>query len=197
MNLNNTKLFYVLSCIILGFVILSPTLFAVIPFPEGEKFSELWILGPNRIIESESFDILENQLYSIYLGVTNNMGAVEFYKVYVKLANLSDPLPNRAAGLASPLQPIFEYNLFLEDNEKSEKEIVFSLEDISFEDNICQITKLSVDDHEVPVDKMIAWDELNPGFHCQLIFELWIYDKTTSDFRFQNRSVWIWLNIIR
>ncbi len=184
-----------LSCVILGFIVFLPTLFAVVPLPEGERFSELWLLGSNHMIENGGFNVLNTDPFSVYLGVANNMKAFKFYTVYVKLGNLSDPLPNRAASLPSPLQPIFEYTLFLENGEESEKEIVFSFEDVSFEENICRIYRLSIDEHDVLVDKILVWDELKEGFYCQLIFELWIYNTTTSDFQFHNRSVWFWINL--
>jgi hypothetical protein len=196
-SIDNAKLFYVLSCILLAFIILSPTLLAVVPFPEGEKFSELWLLGSNHMIENEGFVVSTNTSNSVYLGVANNMGSFEFYTVYVKLGSSSDPLPNRAAGLPSPLQPIFEYNLFLKNDEKSEREVVFSFENVAFEGDICRISRLSIDDRDVSVDKIVVRDELSGGFYCQLIFELWIYNATTFDFQFHNRAVWFWLNLNR
>ena len=195
MNLDNTKLFYVLFCTVLGFVIFLPTLFAIITLPSGEDFSELWLLGPNHIIENESFDISTTTPFSVYLGVANKMGALEFYRIYVKLGNLSDPLPNRADGLPSPLQPIFEYNLLLENGEESEREFIFSFEDVLFEENVCRISRLSINGNDVQVDKTVVWDEVNGGFNCPLIFELWIYNITTSDFQFHNRSVWFWITL--
>ena len=148
------------------------------------------------MIENGGFDISQNRLYSIYMGIRNNMGALESYRVYVKLANLSDSLPNRTVGSASPLQPIFEYNLFLKNNEKFEEEIVFSFDDIHFERNVCQVSTISIGDQDIHVNKTVAWDELSQGFYCQLILELWIYDIATSDFQFHNRSVWLWLNLV-
>jgi hypothetical protein len=181
MSVDNAKLFYVLFCTVLGFVIFLPTIFSVLTLPSGEGFSQLWLLGSNHIIGNGDFDV--------------SMGALEFYTVYVKLGNLSDPLPNRAAGLPSPLQPIFEYNLFLKNGEEFEKELVFSFEDVSFEDNICRISRLSIDDHDVQVDKIVVMNQLSGVFSCQLIFELWFYNTTTSNFQFHNRSVWFWVNL--
>ncbi len=195
MNLDDTKLFYFLFCTVLGFVIFLPTLSAIITLPSGEDFSELWLLGPNHIIENESFDISTTTPFSVYLGVANKMGALEFYRIYVKLGNLSDPLPNRADGLPSPLQPIFDYNLLLENGEESEREFIFSFEDVLFEENVCRISRLSINGNDVQVDKTVVWDEVNGGFNCPLIFELWIYNITTSDFQFHNRSVWFWITL--
>jgi hypothetical protein len=195
MNVDNAKLFYVLFCTVLGFVIFLPTIFSVLTLPSGEEFSQLWLLGSNHIIENAALNVSITKPFSVYLGVSNEMDALEFYTVYVKLGNLSDPLPNRAAGLPSPLQPIFEYNLFLKNGEEFEKELVFSFEDVSFEDNICRISRLVIDNHDVQVDKIVFMNQLSGVFSCQLIFELWFYNTTTSSFQFHNRSVWFWVNL--
>ena len=184
-----------ISCIVLGFIILLPAFFALAPFPQGEEFSELWLLDSNHMIENGGFQVSVGKTFSVFLGMGNEMGTLKFYKVYVKLANSSDTLPNRADGSPSPLQPIFELNLFLKNHEEAQEEIISSFEDVSFENNVCKISRIVINNQEVPIDKILVWDENNGGFYCQLIFELWIFDKNTSDFQFHNRSVWFWLNL--
>jgi len=195
MNFGNVKLLYLLSCIALGSIILAPTLYAFIPFPGGDKFSELWLLGSNHLIENGKHEVSANKPFSVYLGVANHMGDLEFYKVHVKLGSLSDPLPDRAAGLPSPLETILERNLFLGDDENSEEEIILSFENMSFDGDTCRISRLSIDDRDVLVNKIVRRDELEGEFYCQLIFELWIYNTTTFNFQFHNRAVWLWLNL--
>jgi len=195
MSVDNAKLLYVLFCTVLGFIIFLPAIFSVIGLSASEEFSQLWLLGPNHIIDNSGFDVSTAKPFSVYVGVSNNMVDLMFYRVHVKLGNLSDPLPNRAAGLPSSLKPIFEYNLFLESGEEIEKELIFSFEDVSFEDNMCHISRLSIDNNDVQVDKIVVMDQLKGGFNCHLIFELWIYNTTTSDFQFHNRSVWFWINL--
>lgn len=195
MNFENAKLLYVLSVVLLGFIILLPSIFAVIPFPEGERFSELWLLGPNRLIESSTFNVSIKQPHTFYLGVGNKLGDLEYYQVYVKLRNQFEALSDTIVGLPSPLEPVFEYNLFMRNNDTWEQAFEFSFEEGYFEENIWHISKLSIDDYDLMVDKIIAWDEENNGFYCQLLFELWIYNTTTSDFQYHNRYVSVWLNM--
>lgn len=195
MNFENAKLVYLGSCIILGLIILAPSLFTFYSFPEGERFSELWLLGSNNLIESGVVDILERESYSLSLGVFNNMKDLKFYKVDVKFRNPSEPLPDSVAGLPSPLESVFEYYFFSRNNETWEDEFRFSFEDILFEDNIFRISRLSINDRDIKVDKIVLWDEKSNGFYCQFFFELWIYDSTISDFQFHNRFVSIWLNL--
>lgn len=197
MNFENVKLVYVFSCVALCLVILSPTLAAVVTFPEGEKFSEMWLLGPGRMTEDYPFNVLEGQAYRIYLGVGNHMGDLEYYVVYVKLRNQTEPSPDTFNGTASSLEPVFEYRVFLLDAEAWEKELWFSFEGVSFEGNFCRISRLSINGYVFSVDKVVVWDEENKGFYVQLFFELWLYNATVARPQFHSRSVGIYLNVTR
>ncbi|MEM2147846.1 MAG: DUF1616 domain-containing protein [Candidatus Bathyarchaeia archaeon] len=195
MNFADVKLAYVFSCIALSLIILSPTLAHVVSWPEGEKFSELWILGPNRMAEGYPFNVSAGMLYRIYLGVGNHLGKSAYYKVYVKLRNQSEPLPNSTAGVPSPLEPIYEFHVFLADNSTWEREISFSFEQVSFNGNVCRIGGLMFDGHYAAVDKGAVWDAERNGFFIQLFFELWLYNADISDFEFHNRYVNLWFNM--
>lgn len=195
MNLEDFKLLYVLSCIALGFVILSPTLAMVVRLPSGERFSELWILGSDHMAEDYPFNVKEKEVYKVYLGIGNHMGSLEYYRVYVKLRNQTEPVPSMVNGTPSTLEPLLEYHAFLSDNETWEKEILFSFEDVSFDGNISKISKLVINDYTLEIDKVAIWDEENHGFYFQLFFELWLYDATAASFEFHNRFVGIRLNM--
>lgn len=197
MNLENVKLFYVSSCVLLAFVILAPTLMAVVSFPEGEKFSELWILGSNRMAEGYPFNVAPGGRYSVLLGVGNYMGDLEYYTVYVKLRNQTESFPNSTAGLPSGLEPVFEYRMFLRNNATWEREVSFSFDEVSFDGDVCRVSAVSVDGRFVGVDKVAVWDAERSGFFYQLFFELWIYDAEASGFAFHSRSVGLWLNMSR
>jgi hypothetical protein len=101
------------------------------------------------------------------------------------------------AGQPSTFKPAYEYRLFLRNNETWEEEFEFSLEDISFEENVGRVSRLSINGHDALVDKTVIWDEAKSGFYCQFLFELWIFNTTTSGFQFHDRSVWFWFNITR
>jgi len=195
MSLEDFKLLYVLSCLSLGLIILSPTLAMVVRLPSGERFSELWILGSEGMAEDYPFNVAEGQAYKVYLGISNHMGGLEYYKVYVKFRNQTEHLPDALNGTPSILDPVLEYRMFLRENEVWEREVLFSFEGISFDGNFCKVSSLVVDGCMLNVDKSAVWDEENHGFYFQLFFELWIYNATVSDFQYHNRFVWIWLNM--
>jgi hypothetical protein len=197
MNLGDVKLVYAFSVVILCLIILSPTLAAFVPFPAGEKFSELWILGPNRMAEGYPFNVSAGELYKVYLGVANHMGDLGYYRVYVKFRNESEPLPNNTAGVPSPLEPVFEYDVFLGNNETWEKELPFSFDDVSFEGDVCRISKVLIGGYAVDVNKVAVWNETSNAFYYQLFFELWLYNATVSGFQFHNRWVGLRFNMSR
>ncbi len=195
MNLGDAKLVYTFSCVILSLIILSPTLAMVVSFPSGEQFSELWILGPNHMTEGYPFNVSPNESYKVYLGVGNQMGDLSYYRVYVKFRNASESFSNSTAGLASAGEPLFEYNLFLRNNETWEKELTFSFRDVSFEGAVCKVSKVSIDDYTVSVNTLAVWNATSNVFYYQLFFELWIYDAASSAFRFHGRCVGLQLNM--
>jgi uncharacterized membrane protein len=194
-NFENLKLFYVLSCIALILIILLPTMAAVVPVAEGEQFSELWLLGPGHTTEDFPSNVVEGGSYRIYLGVGNHMGDLEYYRVYVKLKNQSEPSPDSATGLPSSLEPVFEYNIFLRNNDIWERELSFSFEGVSFEGNVSRVSKILLGGYALDVDKIAVWNETSNGFYYELFFELWAYNAVSDSLQFNNRSVWIWLNV--
>lgn len=195
MDFNHVKSVYTFSCVFLCFIFLLPTLVVTLPPPGEEKFSELWLLGSNHTIEGGSLNVSTATPHTVYLGVANHMNDLEYYKVYVKFRQQNELLPDEAAELGSPLEPIFEYCLFLSNNETWEGEFKFSFEEITFEENIAHVSKLSINGYEVNVDKTVIWDKEGMGFYCQFFYELWIYNSTTLGFQYHNRYVSLWLKL--
>lgn len=194
-SVSDLKLVYVASCVILGLIIVAPTLATVITLPGGERFSELWLLGQNHMAEDYPFNVKADEQYKVYLGLGNHMGDLEYYLLYVKFRNQTESLPDSVNATSSALEPLSEYRLFLSDGDVWEKELSFSLEGITFEGNVCKVSKLVLEGMVLSVDKVATWDSTNQGFYCQLFFELWLYNATLSGFQYHNRFVGIWLNM--
>jgi hypothetical protein len=195
MKLEDYKFIFVAVGLVGVLIFASPALSLVLRLPGGERFSELWVLGPGHMAEDYPFNVRENESYLVYVGVGNHMGSSTYYVVYVKFRNQTEPLPDALNGTPSVLDPLLEYRVFLRDNEVLEREVLFSFEGISFEGNFCRVSSLVVDGCVLNVDKSAVWDEENHGFCFQLFFELWVYNATVSDFQYHNRFVWIWLNM--
>ncbi|MGB9959767.1 MAG: DUF1616 domain-containing protein [Candidatus Bathyarchaeales archaeon] len=173
----------------------SPAIGAFVRLPEGEKFSELWILGPGHVIENYPFNVMVGESYTVYVGVGNHMGASAYYLLCFKLRNQTEPLPNSTAGTPSPLLPLFAYSVFVEDGKTWEQPLTFSLNSVSFEGNRCLIHNLTINGVAFDVGKSVLWDSENNGYFYQLLIELWIYNASSRDFYFHNRFVYFWLNV--
>ena len=196
MNFVNVRRLYMFSCILLCIIFLSPTLAIIVAFPEGEQFSELWILGPTHMMEGYPYNVSPGVNYHVSLGVSNHMGVFEYYLIRVNLRNQSELMQNNLAGISSGLPTVYEYRLFLPNNSTWETEFSFSLEDVSFEGNASRISTIIINGNPVNVGKNTIQDEEDGGFYYELFFELWIYNSTISVFQFHNRSVGFWMNMI-
>jgi uncharacterized membrane protein len=194
-NFKKLRNVYVFSCIGLCLIFLSPTLALIIPLPEGQEFSELWILGPTHIMGDYPFNVSIGSNYHVFLGVGNQMGRLEYYLVKVKLRNQSESMPDSSLGVPSELPATYEYQLFLRDNSTWETEFTFSLRDVSSKGSVGRISTIVINGYALSVDKVATQDESDGGFYYELFFELWIYNATISDFQFHNRYAGFWVRI--
>ncbi len=195
MNLANVRLVYVLLCFGLGLIILSSALMSVVALPSGERFSELWILGPNRLPEDYPFNVRENEPYSVFIDVGNHLGSSTYYLLNVKFRNQDEPLPNSTIGLASPVAPLYEYRLFVADNASSEVSLTFLFSRVSFSGGMAFVGDLIVNGVSFPVSEATSWNTEKNGYYFQLFVELWTYSSVSDEFAYSNRFVSRWVNV--
>jgi uncharacterized membrane protein len=197
MTLNEYRTLFVAVTLALILVAASPTLGFVLTFPGGERFSELWVLGPGHMAEDYPFNVKVNEAYKVFVGVGNNIGSSSYYMVYVKFRNQTEPMPNSTAGTPSSLPALYEYRMFIHDGETWEAPLTFSFRQVSFFENRSLVEALTINDVTFGVDKLASWDLNGTGYYFQLFFELWIYNTESNAFQFHNRAVWLWLNATR
>lgn len=195
MTLDEYRTLFIVATLALILVAASPTLGFVLTFPSGERFSELWVLGPGHMAEGYPFDVKVNETYKVFVGVGNSMGSSCYYMVYVKLRNQTESLPNATAGTPSPLPALYEYRFFVKDSEIWEAPLEFSFSQISIFENRCLVETLTINDVAFRVDKLVTWDLNYTGFYYQLFIELWRYNVESEVFEYHNRFVSRWLNV--
>lgn len=195
MKLEDYKVIFVAVGLIGILLFASPALALVLHLPAGEKFSELYILGPGHMAEDYPFNVTEGLNYLVYVGVGNHMGSSTYYVVYVKFRNETEPLPNAITGTPSLLPPLYEYRMFLRDNETSEFPLNFSFSSVSFSDNQSTVGNLVINGIQHSVSNSVLWDAENSGYYYQVFVELWIYNVESDAFTFHNRFVGRWLNM--
>lgn len=196
MNLNMYRNLFIVVTLVLTLVAAFPVIAIVAPFQVGsERFSELWLLGPDHIAENYPFNVSAGEMYNVFVGVSNHMGSSEYYKVLVKFRSGSLPLSTINSYAASSLSPIYEYQFFVNDEEVWESSMTFGFQDVSVKSDSVSVGNITLDGMVFPVHVTTHWDSEYNGFYFQLLFELWRYDEVSKIFRFHDRFVGIWLNM--
>jgi hypothetical protein len=194
-NLEEYRTLFMVATLGLALVAASPALGVVLPEVGSERFSEFWLLGPDHMAEGYPFSVGAGEEYSVFVGVGNHMGCSKYYRVYVKLGNGSEFLPDIDGGVPSSLSPVYEYRFFVGDSEVWESAVTFGFEDVAVEGDVLSVGKVVLDGEGFPVDASVVWDSEKGGYFLVLFFELWRYDVEYDLFRFDDRFVGLWLNI--
>ena len=195
MNLEEYRGVFIAVSLALILIVTFPTLGMVVPVSKSvEQFSELWLLGPTHMAEGYPFNVGVGGEYSVFVGVGNHMGCSEYYMVYVKFRNQTQPLPDVSDSKPSPLPPLYEFQFFVADGETWESLLTFEILDASVQGDSMFVGNVSINDAAFSVECFSMWDSENNGFYYQLFFELWLYNVTSHSFRYHDRFVGIWLN---
>jgi uncharacterized membrane protein len=197
LKLEEYRLVFIAVGLIGVLLLASPAVARALQLPSGEKFSELYVLGPGHMTEDYPFNVTEGRDCSVYVGVGNHMAASAYYVLYVKFRNQTELLPNSTSATPSPLQPLYEYRFFVADNETWEAPLVFSISEAAFKANQSAVNKIAINNVEFTVNKQAEWDMNSTGFYYQLFMELWIFDPISSSVEFHNRFVGLYLNLTR
>jgi hypothetical protein len=195
LNAEYLRLIYVAICGVLIFIILSPTLVLFVDVPQGEKFSELYVLGQDRTFESIPSDISIGTEYKVIVGIGNHMRDVEYYSVRFKLRNQTDVSNDVQSGGPSSVDAVEDYRFFLANGGVREADFVFAFEDVSISGNVGRVSVLSINSRLFNVNKIANEGNEDKGFLYQMLFELWIFNTTTLNFQFHDRSSWFWVNV--
>jgi len=195
LELDDFRTLFVVTGLILILIAASPAL-SLISLPRsGERFSELWLLGPEHKAENYPSNVQVNEQYSIYVGVGNHLGELAYYAVYVKFRNQTQQLPDFKMSEPSPLPPLYEFRFFLSDGKVWEAPLTFAVENVLLQQNLSLIQNISINGMVFPVNCTSIWDSDRNGFYYQMFFELWLYTMTIRDFQYHNRFVDLWLNM--
>lgn len=194
-SLDDCKLVFIAAGLVGVLVCSVPAASVFVRLPGGERFSELYVLGPGRMAEDYPFTVSAGVDYLVYLGVVDHLGDAAYYEVYLKLRNSSEPLPNATLAEPSPLPVLYTYRVFLSDGQAWEGALSFGFDNVVFEGNVSVVGEVLVNGAVVPVGKVAAWDGENSGYYYQFVVELWLYNGTGRSFGYHNRFVSLWLNM--
>jgi hypothetical protein len=194
-SLDDCRLVFIAVGLVGVLVCSVPAASVFVRLPGGERFSELYVLGPGRMAEDYPFNVSAGASYMVYLGVVDHLGGAAYYEVCVKFRNASESLPNGTSVEPSPLPVLYTYRVFLTDGQAWEGALSFGFDDVVFGENVSLVGKVLVNDAVVGVDKVAVWDGVNNGYYYQFVVELWLYSATSRSFGYHNRFVSLWLNM--
>jgi hypothetical protein len=197
MKLGDYKLIFVAAGLIGALLIASPAIAGAISLPEGEKFSELYLLGPNQMAENYPHNIAVGQNYSVYVSIGNHLGSSASYALFVKLGNQTDQIPNATRGTQSPLQPLYEYRFSIPDGKNWTSLLTFSVPNATIQAANSQINTLQINDVMFNVDKSAIWNSNSTTFTYRLFIELWRYNVQSNSQQFDGRFVSLNLSLTR
>jgi len=172
-----------------------PSLMLFVHLPGGERFSELYVLGPGHMAEGYPSNVGAGVDYSVFLGVGNHLGGSAYYEVVVKMRNATEPLSNATSGVPSPLPMLYAYEVFLAEGRTWEEALVFRFDDVAFGVNVSAVGRIRVNGAWANVNETAVWDDVNSGYYYQVFVELWLYNAPSNSFGFNNRFVSLWLNM--
>jgi hypothetical protein len=200
-DLDDFRPLFIVITGILTLLLASPALSRLLVYPRTEFFTELWLLGPNRKAENYPFNISRNNNYSIFLGVSNRLGYCAYYLVEVKFRNQTQSAPSSLGPPAnrtpSSLPSLYNITAFVVDEGVWERPLTFSL-DYEYDGTLSLVSFSSLTLNGVVLNMnncQAAWNASRRGFYGNLLFELWIYNTTTSSFGYHQRFVDLKLNM--
>jgi hypothetical protein len=195
MKQSDAKTLYIVVTFIIALVLLTPLLSQIVQISRGESFSEIWLLGDGDKAENYPLNLSQGETYNVRLGVRNNKGSLAYYLVYLKMLNRTDPIPNSTQIEPSQTPPTWEWQLTLADGQDISLPVSLTLSDVRFVDSTCRIGGLLIGDKAVRLEKNIQRDSVDNGYFLRILFELWIHDRATDSFEYDNRFVYSWVSI--
>jgi len=196
-NLSEFKIIFVAIGLVGVLLIASPAIASFVQLPGGERFSELYILGPQHTASGYPSALKVGEpTPTLFVGVTNDMGSSQLYSLSFKLANRTDPLPDQTIGSPSPIQQLFNYRMALVDNATKEYPVRLEITNASHSTNQATLNSLEVNGMSFNINKpSLISNDTSRAFYYRFIVELWIYNSETQLFEYNNRFVYLQLQL--
>ncbi len=177
-------------------IVASPALQQLLTLPQTDKLTEFWLLGPNHDTSYPS-NVTSGQNYRLYVDASNHLGALAYYVVEIKFASETQSSPDSFNHTSSTQPVLGSLTLFATENATQELPV-----DVSFQyqldktnASILNMNSITINGQQISSNSTSTINnniEKN-GFFGNLIFELWIYNDTTSSLQYHQRYVNLWL----
>jgi len=174
--------------ILLAFLIVFETAAFVATHPRPQaSFVEIYALGannsPSNYYPNNSSFIQIGETVKWFIGVSNQMGSVQFVDIRVKLGNLTISPPNDTTASPSPAPTIVDFKKFLANNATWEIPFEWQLQNATATPNgHARILQLGIGNNTYTIQNSPSC--ANPK-ECayRFIFEVWTWDVLSADFQ--------------
>jgi len=197
LGLQQYKALIIVLCIAVSLLIASPTLQQLLVYPQTNPLTEFWLFGPNHDAAYPS-NVTADETIRLYLNVANHLGSTANYRIDIKFANQTQFTPDSFNHTSSHLSSLGSLTILVVQNATEELPV-----DVSFQYNVNPDVSTQLDMESITINgnatdissTSINWDTAKVGFYGDLIFELWIYNGTTSSFQYHERYLDLWLKM--
>jgi uncharacterized membrane protein len=196
LNLSQYKALFILVTAVLALLVASPALQRGLVYPQNRSYTELSLLGPGRTTSNYPYNITQGENYTVFLGITNQLGSCAYYQVEVKFRNETQSAPDTLNQTSSSLSPLYVLDTFVADKESLEIPVNFMFH-YSINNSIeANFDNLTVNGETLKLRGLSSsWNQQVKEFYGNLIFELWIYNGPTVGFQYTQRYVDLKLNM--
>jgi hypothetical protein len=197
MNMKKFTVPFFVVVAIVALLVASSALSRVLVFPRTEFFTELYILGSNGMAENYPFNISSGQSYSVTLGIGNQLGYCAYYVVEVKFRNETQSAPSSFDNTPSSLPSLFNITAFVADQGVWEMPLTFSWS-YAYNASLLEVDFVNMTLNDVVLNlqgSSTTWNASESRYYGDLVFELWIFNATTSVFQYNERYVDLKLNM--
>ena len=186
-------------------IILEAAAYVATTPPPRDRFFQLYALGANGLATdyypNNSPFIQPGQPVTWYIGISNQMGSIQYVDIRVKLGNQTIDPPNDTSASPSPAPLVVEFKHFISDNAAWKIPFVWRILNFSAKGNYSRLLQLQIDNVTYFIQNTPTCP-FQGSCRLRFIFELWTWNVSVGDFQVgwwngnQQRIAWlqIWFN---
>jgi hypothetical protein len=198
MDLLKVKVIIIVTASILALFVASPAISRILIQPQTNFYTELWILNSAHSANNYPYNVLPGDNYTIYLDIANHIGYCGYYLVEVKLRNDVMPYPGSWNDMPVNLPSLYNLTAFVPDESNFELPLTFSFNftpnstcpQINFNRMVLNGVFIDLTGYSTTYR-----NEAPNGYFGNVYFELWLYNRTTGEFQYNDRYVNLPLNM--
>jgi len=167
-----------------------------------ERFVAMGVLGRNMKAEEyypgNDSTVRVGDTLIWYINLYNHWDKDQNVSILVKVLNATNSPPDDLKNEPSPIPPIMDMRLLLNENETRIIPFTWQIEEAKFTWNTTALEKLAINNQTIPLN---VYGE--PRSLFRMVFELWLFNQETGRYEYGwyprdlSHRVWngIWINV--